>query len=145
MYTLIILSDRNSRLLLRFISLVRKKGDFSQFLFPFRQGTEAIEGIFLDVSGLTFELSPTVFERMYRLRLLKLHCTTSENQCEDCLPQGLHSLPDELRLLHWERYPLRSLPRMFNPKNIVELNMPYSNMKKLWKGTKVCIDIMVYL
>lgn len=115
------------------------------FLSPFinfLQGTEAIEGIFLDASGLTFELSPTAFEKMYRLRLLKLYCPTSENHCKVSLPQGLYSLPDELRLLHWERYPLGSLPRNFNPKNIVELNMPYSNMTRLWKGTKVCFDII---
>ncbi|CAH8354210.1 unnamed protein product [Eruca vesicaria subsp. sativa] len=99
-------------------------------------GTEAIEGIFLDLSGLTLDLNPTVFERMYRLRLLKLHCPTSDNHCKVSLPKGLHSLPDELRLLHWERYPIESLPRNFNPKNLVELNMPYSNLTKLWKGTK---------
>ncbi|VVB12437.1 unnamed protein product [Arabis nemorensis] len=99
-------------------------------------GTEAIEGIFLDASGLTFELNPTVFERMHRLRLLKLHCPTSEIHCKISLPQGLYYLPDELRLLHWEKYPLGSLPRNFNPKNLVEMNMPYSNMTKLWKGTK---------
>ncbi|CAF2130405.1 unnamed protein product [Brassica napus] len=99
-------------------------------------GTEAIEGIFLDLSGLTFALSPTVFEMMYRLRFLKLHCPSSDNHCKVSLPEGLHSLPDELRLLHWERYPLGSLPRNFNPKNLVELNMPYSNLTKLWKGTK---------
>ncbi|KAF8107619.1 hypothetical protein N665_0119s0080 [Sinapis alba] len=99
-------------------------------------GTEAIEGIFLEASGLTVQLSPTAFEKMYNLRLLKLYCPTSKNHSNVCLPQGLYSLPDELRLLHWERYPLGSLPRKFNPKNIVELNMPYSNMTKLWKGTK---------
>ncbi|XP_048590787.1 disease resistance protein RPP2A-like isoform X1 [Brassica napus] len=99
-------------------------------------GTEATEGIFLDASGLTFDLSSTAFERMYRLRLLKIHCPTSVNHCKVCLPEGLHSLPDELRLLHWEKYPLGSLPRNFNPKNLVELNMPYSNLTKVWKGTK---------
>ena len=109
----------------------------------FLQGTEAIEGIFLDSTGLTVELSPTVFEKIYRLRFLKLYSPTSKNHCNVSLPQGLYSLPDELRLLHWERCPLESLPRKFNPKNIVELNMPYSNMTKLWKGTKVCFDIIV--
>uniref|UniRef100_A0A1J3HY47 Putative WRKY transcription factor 19 n=2 Tax=Noccaea caerulescens TaxID=107243 RepID=A0A1J3HY47_NOCCA len=99
-------------------------------------GSEAIEGIFLDASGLTFELDPTVFERIYRLRFLKLHYPTSKTFCKVCIPQGLYSLPDELRLLHWERYPLGSLPRNFSPKNLVELNMPYSNLTKLWKGTK---------
>ncbi|KAG2239684.1 hypothetical protein Bca52824_091523 [Brassica carinata] len=93
-------------------------------------------GIILDASILTFDLSSTAFQRMYRLRLLKIHCPSSENHCKVCLPEGLHSLPDELCLLHWERFPLESLPQNFSPKNLVELNMPYSNLTKVWKGTK---------
>ncbi|VVB00590.1 unnamed protein product [Arabis nemorensis] len=96
-------------------------------------GTEAIEGIFLDASDLTFELSPTVFSNMYRLRLLKFH---SGNECKLSLPHGLDTLPEELRLLHWENYPLKYLPHKFNPENLVEVNMPYSNMEKLWEGKK---------
>ncbi|KAF8102896.1 hypothetical protein N665_0190s0015 [Sinapis alba] len=100
-------------------------------------GTEAIEGIFLDASDLTCELSPTVFSNMYRLRLLKFYCSnTSGNQCKLSLPQGLDTLPDELRLLHWENYPLGYLPQKFSPENLVEINMPYSNMEKLWEGKK---------
>ncbi|RID78193.1 hypothetical protein BRARA_A01042 [Brassica rapa] len=112
------------------------KNNTKKTVCHFFHGTEAVEGIFLDASGLTFDLSSTAFERMYRLRLLKIHCPTSVNHCKVCLPEGLHSLPDELRLLHWEKYPLGSLPRNFNPKNLVELNMPYSNLTKVWKGTK---------
>ncbi|EFH46244.1 predicted protein [Arabidopsis lyrata subsp. lyrata] len=99
-------------------------------------GTEAIEGIFLDASDLTCELSPTVFGKMYNLRLLKFYCSTSENECKLNLPQGLDTLPDELRLLHWENYPLEYLPHKFNPENLVEIHMPYSNMEKLWEGKK---------
>ncbi|KAG2291418.1 hypothetical protein Bca52824_038087 [Brassica carinata] len=99
-------------------------------------GTEIIEGIFLNASGLKLKLSSNVFEEMDRLRLLKLHYPTSENDCKVSLPEGLLSLPDELRLLHWERYPLESLPGNFNPENLVELNMPYSNLTKLWEGTE---------
>jgi len=110
----------------------------------FCQGTEAIEGIFLDASDLTCELSPTVFGKMYNLRLLKFYCSTSGNQCKLTLPHGLDTLPDELSLLHWENYPLVYLPQKFNPVNLVELNMPYSNMEKLWEGKKVSVDIMVF-
>ncbi|XP_048629706.1 disease resistance protein RPP2A-like [Brassica napus] len=103
-------------------------------------GTEAIEGIFLDASDLTFEnfikLSPTVFDNMYGLRLLKFYDSTSGNQCKLSLPDGLDMLPDELRLLHWEHYPLEYLPEEFIPENLVELNMPYSNMEKLWEEKK---------
>nr|XP_017189520.2 disease resistance-like protein DSC1 isoform X2 [Malus domestica] len=42
-------------------------------------------------------------------------------------------LPDSLRYLYWCQYPLESLPSNFSPENLVELHMPYSNVKKLWK------------
>ncbi|CAH8278235.1 unnamed protein product, partial [Arabidopsis lyrata] len=58
-------------------------------------GTEAVEGIFLDMSDLTSTATP------------------------------LGKLPSEI-----------VAPRSFNPKNLVELNMPNSKMEKLWKGTK---------
>ncbi|XP_010436479.2 PREDICTED: probable WRKY transcription factor 19 [Camelina sativa] len=99
-------------------------------------GTEAIESIFLDAAGLTCELSPTEFDKMSKLRLLKFYCSTSGNQCKLTLLQGLDTLPDELSLLHWENYPLQYLPQKYNPVNLVEVNMPYSNMEKLWEGKK---------
>ncbi|CAN6986936.1 unnamed protein product [Brassica oleracea var. botrytis] len=100
-------------------------------------GTDAIEGIFLDASDLTCELGPTVFDKMCKLRLLKFYYSTSGNhQFMLSLAQGLYSLPDELRLLHWEGYPLENLPQKFNPENLVQLNMPYSDMVKLWEGKK---------
>ncbi|CAA7054870.1 unnamed protein product [Microthlaspi erraticum] len=99
-------------------------------------GTEAIEGIFMDASDLTCQMSPNVFSEMHRLRLLKLYCSTSWNECKLHLPQGLDTLPDELRLLHWEYYPLKYLPQKFNPENLVEVNMPYSNMEKIWQRQK---------
>ena len=39
----------------------------------------------------------------------------------------------ELRYLHWDGYPLESLPSNFYAKNLVELNMRCSNIKQLWK------------
>lgn len=120
-----------------------------KLMFPFlcdclRQGTEAIEGIFLDASDFACKLSPTVFDKMHRLRLLKFYCSTSGNECKLYLPDGLDTLPEELRLLHWENYPLEYLPQTFNPGNLVEVNMPYSKIKKLWEGKKVSVDTMVF-
>ncbi|XP_024005675.1 uncharacterized protein LOC18029147 isoform X2 [Eutrema salsugineum] len=105
-------------------------------VFTKNSGTEEIEGIFLDASDLTCKLSSNVFGKMDSLRLLKLCCSTSENECKLTLLDGLDTLPDELRLLHWEHYPLDYLPQTFNPENLVEINMPYSDMEKLWEGKK---------
>ncbi|CAH2046345.1 unnamed protein product [Thlaspi arvense] len=103
----------------------------------FFQGTEEIEGIFLDTSNLGFDVKPTAFENMLNLRLLKIYSSNSEIHPVFNFPKGLLlSLPKELSLLHWENYPLQCLLQNFDPINLVEINMPYSQLQKLWDGTK---------
>lgn len=111
------------------------------------QGTEDIEGIFLDTSSLLFDVKPTAFDNMLNLRFLKIYCSSHENQYGLGLPRGLESLPYELRLLHWENYPSESLPQEFDPCHLVELNMSYSHLQKLWEGTKVgkLISLILYI
>ncbi|CAL8991806.1 unnamed protein product, partial [Prunus brigantina] len=55
------------------------------------------------------------------------------------LSQGLESLPDALRYLHWLAYPLKSLPTKFSTQNLVELRMPCSKVVgQIWnKGQKL--------
>ncbi|XP_048420947.1 disease resistance-like protein DSC1 [Pyrus x bretschneideri] len=49
------------------------------------------------------------------------------------LSQGLQSLPNSLRYLYWQGYPLKSLPSNFSPQNLVELRMPGSFVgAELW-------------
>lgn len=95
--------------------------------------TEFIEGIFLDTTNINVFVNPNAFENMYNLRLLKIYSSSSQ---ELYLPKGLESLPYELKLLHWEYYPLQSLPQDFDPRHLVEINMPYSQLQYLWTGTK---------
>ncbi|CAL9232839.1 unnamed protein product, partial [Arabidopsis halleri] len=102
-------------------------------------GTTAIEGIFLDMSKQTFDANPNVFEKMCNLRLLKLYCSKVEEKHGVYFPQGLEYLPRKLRLLHWEFYPLSSLPESFNTENLLELNLPSSCARKLWKGKKASL------
>ncbi|CAA7018591.1 unnamed protein product [Microthlaspi erraticum] len=105
-------------------------------IFIDNTGTSAIEGIFLNMSKLKFDANPNVFEKLCNLRLLKFYFSEVIENHRVSLPQGLEYLPSKLRLLHWECYPLSSLPRSFDPKNLVELNLPNSCAKKLWKGKK---------
>lgn len=48
------------------------------------------------------------------------------------LPQGLHFLSNELRILHWSNYPLKSLPSNFCPEKLVEFHMHCSQLEQLW-------------
>ncbi|XP_013605067.1 PREDICTED: disease resistance protein RRS1 [Brassica oleracea var. oleracea] len=99
-------------------------------------GSEDIEAISLNPSVLNFDLNPMAFEKMYNLRYLKICSSKPGSYSTIHLPKGLKSLPDELRLLHWENFPLLSLPQGFDTRNLVILNMCSSKLQRLWEGTK---------
>lgn len=102
-----------------------------------------IEGIFLDMSEIgELELRSSTFVKLYNLRFLKVYNNydlSYPERCKISLPNGLLSLPDALRYFHWERYPLKSLPTTFSAENLVELNMPNSQVEQLWNGVQVCL------
>nr|XP_028958186.1 protein SUPPRESSOR OF npr1-1, CONSTITUTIVE 1-like isoform X2 [Malus domestica] len=52
-------------------------------------------------------------------------------------------LPDSLRYLKWRGYPLESLPSNFCSKNLVELHMQASEVKKLWKEEQILLNLQV--
>ncbi|XP_040936016.1 disease resistance-like protein CSA1 [Gossypium hirsutum] len=86
-----------------------------------------IEGMIIDNKremNKTLTLSADAFLKMKRLRLLRVFCRL--NCCD------LTYLSNELRLLDWTGCPLRSLPSSFQPKYIVILLLPYSNIEQLW-------------
>ena len=104
----------------------------------FFQVPEEIEGMFLDTSNLSFDIKHVAFDNMLNLRLFKIYSSNPEvHHVNNFLKGSLSSLPNVLRLLHWENYPLQFLPQNFDPIHLVEINMPYSQLKKLWSGTKV--------
>ena len=74
-------------------------------------------------------LSAEAFSKMKKLRLLKIGNMK--------LPQGLNYLSNELRVIEWHGYPLKSMPTNFQPNQLVELRMRCSRIKQLWKGIVV--------
>ncbi|XP_061944525.1 disease resistance protein RPV1-like isoform X2 [Populus nigra] len=105
-------------------------------------GTGKVEGIFLDVSKIReIELSSTALERMYKLRLLKIYNSEAGVKCRVHLPHGLESLSEELRYLHWDGYPLTSLPSNFRPQNLVEINLSCSKVNQLWRGDQNLVNL----
>ncbi|KAJ9676177.1 hypothetical protein PVL29_024930 [Vitis rotundifolia] len=106
-------------------------------------GTEEVQGISIDLSSLEeINFTNETFARMNRLRLLRVYKSNSlmdfkREKCKVHFCRGFKFHCKELRYLYWYEYPLKSLPNDFNLKNLVDLNMPYSQIKQLWKGTKV--------
>ncbi|KAJ9675668.1 hypothetical protein PVL29_024538 [Vitis rotundifolia] len=113
------------------------------------EGTEAIKGIFLDMStSKQLQFTTEAFKMMNDLRLLKVHQDANYDSAvkywtlaglfEMHLSQ-VHFCRDfkfpsqELRYLHWDGYPLESLPSNFYAENLVELNLRCSNIKQLWE------------
>lgn len=120
---------------------------FRKFLYAFYlfllfaidcQGSAAIEGICLDMSKIgKLHLSPTTFLKMRKLRLLKIYNASAVEESKVYLSEGLQYLPDALRYLRWDGYPLQAMPSQFTPQNLVELNMSYSQVERLWNGVQV--------
>ena len=74
------------------------------------------------------ELNADPLSQMTKLRYLKI--------CKLNLPR-LSNLSSKLRLLEWHEYPLKSLPKSFQPPELVELIMHRSSIKQLPKEFSV--------
>ncbi|XP_034680095.1 disease resistance protein RPV1-like [Vitis riparia] len=119
-------------------------------------GSEKIEGIFLDLSHLEdiLDFTTEAFAGMKKLRLLKVYNSKSIsgdfedtfNNKVNCRVRFAHEFKfcsNDLRYLYWHGYSLKSLPKDFSPKHLVDLSMPYSHIKKLWKGIKVLESLKI--
>ncbi|XP_062017105.1 disease resistance protein RPV1-like [Rosa rugosa] len=104
------------------------------------KGTEKVQSISLNLSMITeLKLTPQAFKKMGNLKFLKF-CGHDDlvdySPLKDCDMrlnlQDLESLPDTLIYLRWPLYPLKSLPSKFSSDNLVELNMPGSQLRRLW-------------
>ncbi|KAL6343081.1 hypothetical protein AAG906_017893 [Vitis piasezkii] len=101
-------------------------------------GTQAIEGLFLDRCKFNpSQLTMESFKEMNKLRLLKIHNPRRKLFLENHLPRDFEFSSYELRYLHWDGYPLESLPMNFHAKNLVELSLRDSNIKQVWRGNKL--------
>ncbi|XP_057733490.1 disease resistance protein RPV1-like isoform X2 [Arachis stenosperma] len=84
-------------------------------------GSSNIEGIMLDPPKEENVIwSGTAFQKMNNIRILIVRNT-------HFIPEPSY-LPNSLRLLEWDRYPSKSLPSNFHPKDIVDLSLPCSQL-----------------
>ncbi|KAK8329850.1 hypothetical protein V6Z12_A11G353200 [Gossypium hirsutum] len=102
--------------------------------------TEMMKSMIIDnqrESGKILNLNVDAFLKMKKLRLFRVLCLSN---CND-----LKYLFNELRLLDWTGYPLRSLPSSFQPDNLVVLLLPYSRIEQLWKGNRLILIIIIIM
>ncbi|KFK27273.1 hypothetical protein AALP_AA8G360700 [Arabis alpina] len=100
-------------------------------------GSRRVIGIDFKYSEIENELyrSDRAFESMSSLQFLRLD--GNYIQPISYLSQSMNYLPRKVRLLHWEHFPMTCLPSNFCPEFLVELNMPDSELEKLWEGNQV--------
>ncbi|XP_048439075.1 TMV resistance protein N-like isoform X2 [Pyrus x bretschneideri] len=101
-------------------------------------GTETIEGIIMapyDLEAVQADVNAKSFSMMKKLRYLRLDNAN--------LSDGLEYLPNSLRFLAWNYFPLKSLPSSFCPKHLVELHMRYSHLEHFWKRIKHSYNLKI--
>ena len=94
------------------------------------QGSDNIQGMMIVFpEPKTLQLEANCFEKKKNLKFLIV------GNVDIC--RGVEYLPNVLRLLDWQGFPLFSLPSNFRPQKLVALNMPQSwtileNIFKVW-------------
>ncbi|KAK4847709.1 hypothetical protein QYF36_004972 [Acer negundo] len=82
------------------------------------------------IARVVYERLSNKYGGMSNLRLLII------NDVDVHLYEDLEYLSNELRLLKWHGYPLKSLPSSFQLQRLVQLNLCYSCIEYIWKDIK---------
>jgi hypothetical protein len=84
------------------------------------QRSSKVQGIILDPPSHERVYHSDAFEKMENLRILIVRNTTFSS--------APRYLPNSLRLLDWKGYPSKSFPAKFDPRKIVDFNLPHSSL-----------------
>uniref|UniRef100_M4EFU7 ADP-ribosyl cyclase/cyclic ADP-ribose hydrolase n=1 Tax=Brassica campestris TaxID=3711 RepID=M4EFU7_BRACM len=100
-------------------------------------GSRSLMGISFDMSTIKddMDISARVFKSMRTLRFLRVYNTRCDTNVRVHLPEDME-FPPRLKLLHWEVYPRKCLPRTFCPEHLVELHLTDTQLEQLWEGTQ---------
>lgn len=109
------------------------------------QGTKKVLGISLDMDEIPDQLHvhESAFAGMTNLRFLNFHTFKEEVRLQ--LHESFDYLSPKLKLLSWDRYPMRYMPSKFHPENLVILKMQKSKLEKLWEGDSVSFENNFYV
>ncbi|XP_028757934.1 TMV resistance protein N-like [Neltuma alba] len=99
-------------------------------------GTKEIQAMVSFTSCEAF-WNPKAFSTLRNLRLLMVSSDFN-------LPHGLKYLSHTLKVVHWEKYPLDTLPFGNWLSKLVDLRMRHSKLKKLWNKS-LCLKNLKFL
>ena len=77
------------------------------------------------------------FIRMSNLTLLMISNRSHSTNGQLNLLQRLALLPNRLKFIEWDRYPLDFLPCQSQLDELVQIKMQHSKIKEFWRRTKV--------
>ena len=83
------------------------------------------------------DLNANAFSKVEGLELIKI--------CSAVRFWGLNHLSNQLQMMEWHDYPLKSMPRSFRPCNLVELTMPNSQIEQLPEVFNVRLLLMQFI
>ncbi|ESQ39635.1 hypothetical protein EUTSA_v10000747mg [Eutrema salsugineum] len=112
-----------------------------------KEGKEKVRGIILDMSKMEEKpLHNQAFVGMRSLRYLKIYYSLGpkhrEVECKLNLPDGIEFPEDNIvRYLDWVNFPGNELPSDFEPKNLIDLRLPYSKITRVWNCAKVAPNL----
>ncbi|KAK2406112.1 hypothetical protein P8452_68477 [Trifolium repens] len=93
-------------------------------------GTETVEALILSMQRTgRVSFSTNVFQDMKKLRLLQLDSVD--------LTGDFGYLSKQLRWVNWQRSTFNSVPNEFDQENLVAFELKHSNVKQVWKETKL--------
>ncbi|XP_021802033.1 TMV resistance protein N-like [Prunus avium] len=116
------------------------------------QRATSVQAISFDWSKIEkLNLNQANFKKMYQLRWLRVGylplsfpSSGQSRFLEKCTLIVSLDLPNSLRYLDWEGYPLKCLPSRFSPVNLVELHLPFSQVgPQLWNEDQNLINLKV--
>ena len=93
-------------------------------------------------NGKGIKVKAKAFQKMTRLRVLHLdHVILSAGYKLLFRNSGYKHLSRNLVWLCWQHFDLSVLPSQLYLENLAALDLSYSNIKRVWRGTKVKIFI----
>ncbi|CAF2064485.1 unnamed protein product [Brassica napus] len=100
-------------------------------------GTTTTEGVSLNMCKMlhTSSIKGNVLKDINSLTFFKAFTDLNDIESKLKFIPGTDMLPSKLRLLHWDAYPMKSLPPGYSPHCLVEIILRHSKLERLWDGT----------